>query len=59
MCFSLAMQVNCKMATDHYDERFFDEIAEGSLSSAKVIVPYRMELLTLKSVLDVGCAEGT
>lgn len=53
------MQVDPKLATNLYRERYFDEIAEGSLSSAKVIVPYIMELLAPKSVLDVGCAEGS
>src|SRR5262245_52548470 len=53
------MQVDSKLVTDLYGEAYFDEIAEGSLSSARVIVPYIMELLAPKSVLDVGCAEGT
>lgn len=52
------MQPAAQQPESLYGDKFFNEIAEGSLSSAQVIVPYLMELLNPKSVLDVGCAEG-
>ena len=41
-----------------YDKRFFDYIAEGAQSSARVVVPVILEWLTVESVLDVGCGQG-
>ena len=43
---------------DRYDKQFFDNIAEGARSSARVVVPLIMEWLTVNSVLDVGCGQG-
>lgn len=47
-----------KAQENSYNQSFFDEIAQGSLSSAEVVVPYLMEWFKPASVLDVGCAEG-
>ena len=41
-----------------YTNKFFRSKSEGSLRSAKVIVPIVMELLRPTSVVDVGCGQG-
>ena len=41
-----------------YDDAFFDWLDEGSLRSARVIVPMVMELLAPTSVVDIGCGRG-
>jgi SAM-dependent methyltransferase len=43
---------------DRYDKQFFDYIAEGAQSSARVVVPLVTKWLTVNSVLDVGCGQG-
>jgi len=46
-------------AATPYDDAFYAEQADGSLRSARVIVPLVMELVKPASVLDVGCGLGT
>src|SRR5688500_17953479 len=41
-----------------YDAEFFAHQADGSLRSARVVVPIAMELFRPKSVIDVGCGVG-
>lgn len=41
-----------------YTDAFFEEIEEGSLRSARIIVPIIMDLVNPKSVIDVGCGCG-
>jgi len=41
-----------------YSQQFYDMIAEGSLSSANVIVPIVARYLPTRSVCDVGCGTG-
>jgi SAM-dependent methyltransferase len=41
-----------------YDRAFFNARAQGSLASAKVIVPLLLELIGPQSVADVGCGNG-
>jgi len=41
-----------------YSQQFYDMIAEGSLSSANVIVPIVTRYLLTRSVCDVGCGTG-
>ena len=43
---------------DRYDKQFFDYIADGAQSSARVVAPLIMEWLSVNSVLDVGCGQG-
>jgi SAM-dependent methyltransferase len=45
------------MATT-YDKEFFSFVADDSLRSARVVVPIIMQLLSPKSVLDIGCGPG-
>jgi SAM-dependent methyltransferase len=42
-----------------YTSAFFDEVAQGTRESARIVVPLVNELLRPASVLDVGCATGT
>lgn len=42
-----------------YTSEFFDNIRNGSLRSAQVVVPIAIELARPKSVVDVGCGDGT
>jgi hypothetical protein len=46
------------MAT-HYNARFYDDQADGSLRSAREIVPTILDLTGARSVVDVGCGVGT
>jgi SAM-dependent methyltransferase len=43
-----------------YDRDFFDSISEGSLESARTVVPMVLDLVgPLESVVDVGCGTGS
>jgi SAM-dependent methyltransferase len=42
-----------------YDEQFYAWQADGSLSSAQVVVPILKELINPETVIDVGCGVGT
>jgi len=42
-----------------YDASFFDAVREGAARSASRVVPLVMDLLAPRSVLDVGCGDGT
>lgn len=46
------------MSSTPYDGSFYDSFEESSLRSAQVMVPLVMELLSPKSVADVGCGLG-
>jgi len=52
------MNTGMKSQVESYNQGFFDEIAQGSVKSAKQIVPFLIEAVNPKSVLDLGCAEG-
>ena len=41
-----------------YSPAFFHNIAQESLSSAKIVGPFVMELVRPESIVDVGCATG-
>lgn len=42
-----------------YDKGFYDVLRAGVIRSAEAIVPLVLELLPARSVVDVGCGEGT
>lgn len=42
-----------------YDEKFYEDQAEGSQRSAAVVVPLLLDLIKVNSVVDVGCGIGT
>lgn len=44
--------------SEHYDAEFFKHLRDGCTRSAEVIVPIVLELLPIRSVVDVGCGEG-
>jgi SAM-dependent methyltransferase len=46
------------MGTTPYSESFFDEIEDGSIESAGVVVPLLLALVNVTSVVDVGCGRG-
>ncbi len=46
------------MGREVYDKQFFDQQAEGSLSSARIVLPILFEYYKPKSVIDVGCERG-
>ena len=41
-----------------YDDSYFDWLDETALGSARLIVPIVMELMHVRSVVDVGCGRG-
>jgi SAM-dependent methyltransferase len=41
-----------------YSKEFYENIVDNSLSSARVVVPLIVDLISPKSVIDVGCASG-
>jgi SAM-dependent methyltransferase len=47
------------MHSEFYTTSFYEEIRDGSRRSAEAIVPLVLQLLTVHSVVDVGCGDGT
>lgn len=47
------------MSTAHYTKSFYEELRAGAQRSADVIVPMILQLLPARSVVDVGCGDGT
>ncbi|MBU3749233.1 MAG: class I SAM-dependent methyltransferase [Mycobacterium sp.] len=45
--------------SDTYDHKFYQQNYNGSLSSARAVVPLMKDLVGPRSVLDVGCGSGT
>jgi len=41
-----------------YDQTFFDYVNAGALRSAKRLLPVVIDILPVRSVLDVGCGQG-
>jgi hypothetical protein len=50
--------VSNDMSVDRYDKQFFDYMANGSIISARVVVPLIRSWLKVESVMDVGCGQG-
>jgi SAM-dependent methyltransferase len=44
---------------ERYDQKFYDDLAETSLPSARRIVPLLQEMMPIESVVDVGCGNGS
>lgn len=47
------------MSSEYYTKSFYEEVRNGSTRSAEVIVPLVLQLLPVRSVLDVGCGDGS
>ncbi len=47
------------MSEPQYTRDFFDTIRSGARRSAQVVVPIVLQLLRPKSIVDVGCGDGT
>jgi SAM-dependent methyltransferase len=47
------------MATLPYTKEYYEVLRNGSLRSAEVVVPLILGLVEAKSVVDVGCGDGT
>ncbi len=41
-----------------YDEKFYGDILDGALRSARAVVPLVLDLIPAKSVVDFGCGQG-
>jgi hypothetical protein len=49
-----------KLGDAYYNERFYDSQMEGSVKSAKVVLPVILEILpAVNSAVDFGCGAGT
>lgn len=47
------------MISEYYTRSFYERIRSGATRSAEVMVPLVLQLLPLRSVVDVGCGDGT
>jgi len=47
------------MPSEHYTKSFYEEIRNGSVRSAEVIVPLVLDLVHPGSVVDVGCGDAS
>ncbi|PYT57689.1 MAG: hypothetical protein DMG35_19785 [Acidobacteria bacterium] len=45
--------------SEYYTKSFYDEIRAGSLHSAEIILPLVLKLLPVRSLVDVGCCDGS
>jgi SAM-dependent methyltransferase len=46
------------VSIEHYTREFYDGIRNGVTRSAEAILPLVLELLPVRSVVDVGCGDG-
>src|SRR2546425_6514631 len=44
---------------EQYGPAFYREHSEGSLRSARVVVPLVLKMVAPRSIVDVGCGTGT
>lgn len=47
------------MPSEHYTKSFYEQMRNGATRSAEVIVPLVLQLVPVRSVLDVGCGDGS
>ncbi|HUB79596.1 MAG TPA: methyltransferase domain-containing protein [Bryobacteraceae bacterium] len=45
-------------ALHSYDKRFFDDMEAGALRSAQAVLPMVFDLLSPRSLIDIGCGRG-
>lgn len=47
------------MSLERYDRQFYEARSDGSLRSARVIIPILLRYFPVRSVVDIGCGIGT
>jgi SAM-dependent methyltransferase len=47
------------MGNEHYTIKFYEGLRDGAARSAEVIVPLVLHLLPVRSVVDIGCGDGS
>lgn len=47
------------MPSEHYTKAFYERLRCGATRSAETIVPLVLQLLPVRSVVDVGCGDGS
>lgn len=47
------------MTSQHYTKDFYERLRSGAARSAEVIIPIVLELAPARSVVDVGCGDGS
>lgn len=51
--------VSARIRKARYGDAFYDTIRDGSLRSARKVIPALLSLMQPRSVVDVGCGSGT
>ncbi len=47
------------MPSEHYTKNFYERLRSGAKRSAEIVAPLVLELLPARSVVDVGCGDGS
>jgi SAM-dependent methyltransferase len=47
------------MPSEHYTKNFYERLRNGTTRSAEVIAPLVLKLLPVRSVVDIGCGDGS
>ncbi len=47
------------MSNEYYTRDFYERLREGATRSAEVIVPLVLQLIPVRSVVDIGCGDGS
>jgi len=47
------------MGSEYYTKEFYDLLRDGATKSAEVIAPLVLQLLPVRSVVDIGCGDGS
>ncbi|BBD69182.1 hypothetical protein NIES4072_34890 [Nostoc commune NIES-4072] len=53
------MSKSHNLKNDFYKKEFYDAIKSYSLESAEVIVPLILDIILCRSIVDIGCGDGT
>src|SRR3989442_1579201 len=54
----LQKKIMPRAGMEQYGPAFYQEHSEGSLRSARVVVPFVVKMVEPKSVADIGCGHG-
>jgi len=47
------------MSSEHYTKNFYEQLRSGAIRSAELIAPLVLQLAPIRSVVDVGCGDGS